>query len=81
MLLNANTVASLEIFRNQSDFKPHHSLFAILDHTKTPFGQRLLRRWVAKPLLQREQLQERVDAVDDLLNSCVDALRLNSKPD
>jgi DNA mismatch repair protein MSH3 len=69
MLLNANTIANLEIFRNQSDFKAHHSLFSILDHTKTSFGQRLLRRWVAKPLLQRDQLQERIDAVDDILNS------------
>lgn len=77
MLLNANTVANLEIFRNQTNFKATGSLFSVLDHTKTPFGQRLLRRWVAKPLLQLDALRTRVDAVDEILNSYVDAVPLN----
>lgn len=69
MLLTANTIANLEIFRNQTDFKTHGSLFALLDHTKTPFGQRLLRRWVSQPLLHRDRLQERVAAVDEVIQS------------
>jgi len=69
MLLNANTLANLEIFRNQTDYKVTGSLFSILDHTKTAFGQRMLRRWVSKPLLQMAPLQERVEAVDQILNS------------
>lgn len=69
MLLNSNTIANLEIFRNQTDFKPTHTLFSLLDHTKTSFGQRLLRRWVAKPLLQKEPLLERINAVDEIVKS------------
>lgn len=69
MLLNANTLANLEIFRNQTDYTAKGSLFSILNHTKTPFGERMLRRWVSKPLLQMAPLQERIEAVDQILNS------------
>lgn len=69
MLLNASTISNLEIFRNQTDFKTSGTLFSVLDHTQTAFGRRLLRKWVAKPLLQRHELQERIDAVDEVLNS------------
>lgn len=69
MLLNSNTVANLEIFRNQTDYKQTGSLFSILDHTKTAFGQRLLRRWVSMPLLQKSALQKRVDSVEEILES------------
>ena len=69
MLLNANTLANLEIFRNQTNFKTSGTLFAVLDHTQTPFGQRMLRQWAAKPLLAKEALQARIDAVDEILNS------------
>lgn len=69
MLLNSNTVANLEIFRNQTDFKQTGSLFSILDHTKTAFGQRLLRRYVSMPLLKKSALQLRVDAVEEILES------------
>lgn len=69
MLLNSSTIANLEIFRNQTDYRETGSLFHILDHTVTPFGQRLLRRWVSKPLLQLDALQERVAAIDEVIDS------------
>ncbi|KAI9827591.1 MAG: Mismatch repair protein msh3 [Phylliscum demangeonii] len=68
MLLNGNTLTSLEIYRNQSDGSVKGSLFWCLDRTKTRFGQRLLRKWVGRPLLDRQQLEERVAAVDELRN-------------
>ncbi|KAF9275695.1 Mismatch repair protein msh3 [Mortierella alpina] len=67
MLLNGNTISNLEIFRNQTDWTAQGSLFAILDHTATGFGRRLLKKWVGKPLVDRRALQERVDAVEEIL--------------
>ncbi|KAG0236193.1 Mismatch repair protein msh3 [Mortierella sp. GBA43] len=67
MLLNGNTISNLEIFRNQTDWTTQGSLFAILDHTMTGFGRRLLKKWVGKPLVDRKALQERVDAVEEIL--------------
>ncbi|KAG0003387.1 Mismatch repair protein msh3 [Entomortierella chlamydospora] len=69
MLLNGNTISNLEIYRNQTDWTTRGSLFSILDHTQTGFGRRLLRKWVGKPLVDRKVLQERVDAVEEILSS------------
>ncbi|KAF9903426.1 Mismatch repair protein msh3 [Linnemannia zychae] len=67
MLLNGNTISNLELYRNQTDGTSKGSLFAILDHTRTGFGRRLLKKWVGKPLVDKEALQERVDAVEEIL--------------
>ncbi|KAK5122465.1 Mismatch repair protein msh3 [Meristemomyces frigidus] len=66
MLLNGNTLTSLEIYRNQTDSSERGSLFWTLDRTQTRFGQRLLRKWVGRPLLDRVRLDERVSAVEEL---------------
>ena len=38
-----------------------------MDHTKTPFGGRLLRNWVAHPLTDRRRINERLDAVEEMV--------------
>jgi DNA mismatch repair protein MSH3 len=68
MLLNGNTLTSLEIYQNQTDYSNKGSLFWTLDRTRTRFGQRLLRKWVGRPLLDKDKLEERVTAVEELLN-------------
>ena len=69
MLLNGNTLTSLEIYRNQTNNTAKGSLFWALDRTRTRFGQRLLRRWVGRPLLDRAALEERVGAIEELVGS------------
>ena len=66
MILNGNTLMSLEIYRNQTDQTEKGSLFWTLDKTQTRFGQRLLRKWVGRPLLDKDRLEERVAAVSEL---------------
>lgn len=68
MLLNGNTLVSLEIYQNQTDHSAKGSLFWTLDRTQTRFGQRLLRRWVGRPLLDKARLEERTNAVGELIN-------------
>ncbi|GAP87316.2 putative DNA mismatch repair protein MSH3 [Rosellinia necatrix] len=69
MLLNGTTLESLEVYRNQTDHSEKGSLFWALDKTMTRFGQRLLRKWVGRPLLDKDQLEERVAAVEELLEN------------
>lgn len=69
MLLNANTLENLEIFQNQTDETQKGSLIWILDRTLTRFGSRQLRSWVSRPLVNERILQERFDAVDEILQS------------
>lgn len=54
MLLNANTLVNLEVYRNSTNYKEEGSLFSVLNHTQTKFGQRLLKRWVGRPLTDIE---------------------------
>lgn len=68
MLLNGNTLMSLEIYQNQTDHTTKGSLFWTLDRTQTRFGQRMLRKWVGRPLLDKSRLEERVNAVEELKN-------------
>ncbi|RFU31249.1 hypothetical protein B7463_g5100, partial [Scytalidium lignicola] len=79
MLLNGNTIMSLEIYRNQTDYTEQGSLFWSVDKTQTRFGQRLLRKWIGRPLLDKARLEERVGAVEELKDGAqtmrVDQLR------
>ncbi|KAJ0108516.1 hypothetical protein J7T55_002120 [Diaporthe amygdali] len=66
MLINGTTLESLEVYRNQTDHSDKGSLLWAIDKTHTKFGQRLLRKWIGRPLLDKEQLEERVAAVEEL---------------
>lgn len=76
MLLNATSLTSLEIYQNQTDHTEKGSLFWTLNRTKTKFGQRLLRKWVGRPLLMPVELQARLDAVEEL-TSCQQSMKLD----
>lgn len=69
MLINGTTLESLEVYRNQTDHQEKGSLMWAIDKTQTRFGQRLLRKWIGRPLLDKEQLEERVAAVEELVES------------
>lgn len=68
MLLNGNTLNSLEIYQNQTDYTVKGSLFWTLDRTQTKFGSRLLRKWVGRPLLDKTSIEDRLQAVEELLD-------------
>ncbi|KAH7107410.1 muts domain V-domain-containing protein [Auriculariales sp. MPI-PUGE-AT-0066] len=66
MLLNASTLANLDVFQNQTTFLKKNSLFGLLDRTETKFGSRLLKEWIGRPLVDRNALQERLVAIDEI---------------
>ncbi|KIW30090.1 uncharacterized protein PV07_05865 [Cladophialophora immunda] len=68
MLLNGNTLTSLEIYLNQTDHSTKGSLYWMMDRTQTKFGGRLLRKWVGRPLLDVQSIETRLNAVEELLN-------------
>lgn len=67
MLLPANTLRALDIFEvedNPSSRKG--TLIWLLDHTKTKSGSRLLHKWISRPLVNKEEIEERLTAVQTL---------------
>ncbi|XP_062369550.1 DNA mismatch repair protein Msh3 [Cinclus cinclus] len=69
MTINGTTMKNLEILQNQTDMKTKGSLLWVLDHTKTSFGRRRLKKWVTQPLLKISEINARLDAVSEILLS------------
>jgi DNA mismatch repair protein MSH3 len=67
MMMDASTLINLEVLQNQDDHTEQGSLLWLLRRTKTAFGARLLRHWVTHPLLDKERILARHDAVDELM--------------
>jgi len=66
MLLDSSTLRNLELSRNIKDGTSRGSLLSVLDMTVTVMGARLLKRWLKEPLLQKEAIQARLNAVEVL---------------
>ena len=64
MVLDPQTRRNLELFQAGRWENRKLSLLSALDLTRTPMGGRLLRRWMGQPLLQLEELERRLDAVE-----------------
>ena len=66
MILDQATRRNLELTETLRTGETRGSLLGVLDHTVTPMGGRLLRRWVNEPLLDLPRLRARQDAVEAL---------------
>lgn len=66
IVLDPSTKRNLEVTSSLSDGSREGTLFSILDETKTPMGARLLKRWISRPLKKVEQINKRLDAVNEL---------------
>ncbi|MGB5734100.1 MAG: DNA mismatch repair protein MutS, partial [Thiohalocapsa sp.] len=65
VVLDAATRRNLEITQSLSA-RPEHTLAGVLDRTATAMGSRLLRRWLGRPLRNREIVGRRHAAVQEL---------------
>ncbi len=72
MVLDATTIKNLELIRNLRDGSIKESLLDIMDFTVTSMGGRLLRSWLLHPLLDSGQVEERLDAVEELFNQTIE---------
>ena len=64
MTLDVATRRSLELTESIRDGSLKGSLLWVLDETLTAMGGRLLRRWISQPLLNLDDLEQRLTAVD-----------------
>ena len=67
MVLDAVTRRNLELVRTMRQGERQGSLLHALDATMTSMGKRLLQRWIEQPLRQRQAIDARLDAVDELV--------------
>ncbi len=64
MLLDSSTRRNLELTETLREKRKNGSLLWVLDKTKTAMGARMLRSYLEQPLIDREAISERLDAVE-----------------
>ena len=64
MALDVQTRRNLELFSGGRGESKELSLLAAIDRTRTAMGSRMLRQWLGQPLLDVDELEQRLDAVD-----------------
>jgi len=66
MFLDEATTTNLELFKTIIRQTDKGTLLYILDKTLTPMGSRLLKRWMAYPLINLDAIKQRLIAVREL---------------
>jgi DNA mismatch repair protein MutS len=65
MVLDSMTQRNLELTESLHGSGRKNTLLAVLDHTCTPMGGRMLRHWVKQPLLSVSAIKARQEAVEE----------------
>ncbi len=71
MILDSSTRRNLELVETLREKQKRGSLLWVLDKTKTAMGARLLRSYVEQPLIDKEEINERLDAITELNSSVI----------
>ena len=69
MFIDFNTKRNLELTKTLFDGSKMGSLFWVLDRTRTSMGARALRKAIDEPFARLNDINERLDAVEDLFKN------------
>ena len=69
MVLDQSTRRNLELSETIRGKSKKGALLSVIDRTSTAMGGRKLRSWLEKPLLSTIEINNRLDAVDELYNN------------
>ena len=72
MLIDSSTRRNLELHETMRDKTKRGSLMWILDKTKTAMGARMLGNYLRQPLLSKDEIEARLDAVEALCKEPVE---------
>lgn len=71
MLLDSSTRRNLELTETLREKQKRGSLLWVLDKTKTAMGARTLRQFVEQPLIDKKQIEMRLNSVDALSKQAI----------
>ena len=66
MIIDSSTRRNLELVETLREKQKRGSLLWVLDKTKTAMGARLLRNFVEQPLIEKAEIERRLDAIESL---------------
>ena len=68
MNLDRSTIVNLELLSTIRDNSRFGSLLHVIDRTKTALGSRLLKHWLLHPLVVKTEIEDRHEAVLEMMN-------------
>jgi DNA mismatch repair protein MutS len=68
MVIDNITSRNLELTQSLREGVKQGSLLAFIDRCMTGMGRRMLRRWLEEPLIDRPAIEDRLDAVGELVD-------------
>ena len=71
MMLDSSTRRNLELCETLREKQKRGSLLWVLDKTKTAMGARTLRKYIEQPLIERSEIERRLDAVTELKEEAI----------
>ena len=71
MMLDSPTRRNLELCETLREKQKRGSLLWVLDKTKTAMGARTLRKYVEQPLIDKKEIEKRLDAVQELKDQAI----------
>lgn len=66
MIIDSSTRRNLELVETLREKQKRGSLLWVLDKTKTAMGARMLRSFVEQPLIEKSEIERRLDAIEAL---------------
>ncbi|XP_073400920.1 mutS protein homolog 4 isoform X2 [Dendrobates tinctorius] len=66
-MIDSASAQNLELLVNSRDVRNNHTLYGVLNNTKTPGGSRRLRSNILEPLIDLETINTRLDCVQEFL--------------
>jgi DNA mismatch repair protein MutS len=67
LLLDPATQRNLELVKNSYDGGRDHTLYAILDRAVTPMGSRMIKKWILRPLVDKEAIMQRQEVIESIV--------------
>lgn len=71
MIIDSSTRRNLELVETLREKQKRGSLLWVLDKTRTAMGARTLRNFVEQPLIERTEIEERYDAIDEFNTNAI----------
>ena len=72
MFIDSSSRRNLELIETMREKRKIGSLFWVLDNTKTAMGARLLRSYIEQPLIDKQRIIKRQNAIDEFLLRYID---------
>ncbi len=69
MIIDATTLRNLEIIKNLADSGTRNTLVSIVDKTVTPMGSRKLKSWLTSPMINKKEIDKRLETVNYFVNN------------